>query len=243
MIEIRRDCGSGDVRWETIVERTLNTGEYPWKVSGDPTDCARIRVSLANYPTVCDTSDGEFIILKCEAGPAELGFMRRVSDPTRILEIPMSDTPFIFRGTEFVAWADMPSAVTVSLWPINRNSVLADAPFYERVCTPELLHNSSSDKVSWAHISFENEGGEFPVLGSSDVLLRITRIDDNASTQSKTHCGECPVCSIDINSLAAANGSGFGSSGRSGLADGSKLTATTLLRRRSYCPVIRRRSS
>jgi Chitobiase/beta-hexosaminidase C-terminal domain len=58
-IELSRNGGS---TWTTIKSSTPNDGEYVWKVTSPATTQARIRVTSISYPSVSDTSDGNFTI-------------------------------------------------------------------------------------------------------------------------------------------------------------------------------------
>ena len=58
-IELSRN---GGVSWTTLKNSAANNGEYKWKVTAPATAQARIRVSSIRYPSVTDTSDGNFTI-------------------------------------------------------------------------------------------------------------------------------------------------------------------------------------
>jgi len=59
MIQLSRDGGA---TWKTIISSTTNDGSEAWKVTGPPTDQARIRVISKSYPTVFDISNANFTI-------------------------------------------------------------------------------------------------------------------------------------------------------------------------------------
>jgi len=58
-IELSRDGGK---RWNTIKGSTSNDGSYTWKVNGQATNQARIRVLSKSHPAVFDISDANFTI-------------------------------------------------------------------------------------------------------------------------------------------------------------------------------------
>jgi len=58
-IQLSRDGGE---TWTTIISSTSNDGFEKWKVTGLPTNQARIKVLSKSYPTVFDISDANFTI-------------------------------------------------------------------------------------------------------------------------------------------------------------------------------------
>ena len=58
-IQLSRDGGE---TWKTIISSTSNDGLQRWKVTGPPTNQARIKVLSKSYPDVFDISDASFII-------------------------------------------------------------------------------------------------------------------------------------------------------------------------------------
>jgi hypothetical protein len=58
-IDLSRD---GGVTWRALKGSTSNDGSFSWKVSGPPTDQARIRVLSKSYPIIFDISDANFTI-------------------------------------------------------------------------------------------------------------------------------------------------------------------------------------
>jgi hypothetical protein len=60
-VELSRDDGAS---WSTISASTNNDGWFDWPVSVEPSDSCRIRTTSIAYPTVGDSSDGVFAIVR-----------------------------------------------------------------------------------------------------------------------------------------------------------------------------------
>ena len=60
-IQLSRDGGE---TWKTIISSTSNDGLQDWKVTGLPTNQARIKVISKSYPNVFDISDANFAVTR-----------------------------------------------------------------------------------------------------------------------------------------------------------------------------------
>ncbi len=58
-IELSRNGGTS---WETLFDNTPNDGSQSWKVTGQATPTARIKVTSVNDSSVYDVSNGNFAI-------------------------------------------------------------------------------------------------------------------------------------------------------------------------------------
>jgi len=69
-IEISRNSGS---TWSTITASTENDGAYDWVVEDPTSEDCRVRVTSIAYPSVADSSDGDFTIAEsCAWNPDEV---------------------------------------------------------------------------------------------------------------------------------------------------------------------------